>query len=169
MPPLEIERKFLIRMPERDVLLAQAACTCSEIEQTYLQTEVPGISERVRARTTAGVTVYTHTVKTRVNPLTCIEEEETVSEEQYRALLERADASRSPVLKERFCFPRDGYLYEIDVYPFWTDRAIMEVELSSETEQFPIPSILSVLKEVTADKRYKNTMLAKSVPMDRIS
>ena len=58
---------------------------------------------------------------------------------------------------------------ELDVYPFWQDRAILEVEVKSEDEALLLPPDVTVVAEVTADKRYKNVNLAKSVPNDEIS
>ena len=58
---------------------------------------------------------------------------------------------------------------EIDVYPFWQDRAIAEVEVESEEESVTLPSFIKVLQEVTVDKRYKNVNMARSVPNDDIS
>ena len=58
---------------------------------------------------------------------------------------------------------------ELDVYPFWQDRAVLEIEVESETEAVTLPPCLTVIAEVTADKRYKNVNLAKSVPNDDIS
>ena len=50
---------------------------------------------------------------------------------------------------------------QIDVYPFWTDQAIMEIELSNPNEEIRFPDIIKVLREVTEDEQYKNASLAK--------
>ena len=34
-----------------------------------------------------------------------------------------------------------GLKYEIDVYPFWTQTAIMEIELKNEEQKFDIPEL----------------------------
>ena len=36
----------------------------------------------------------------------------------------------------------------------------MEVELENEAQEFPIPEFVSVIREVTSDKRYRNSALA---------
>ena len=53
---------------------------------------------------------------------------------------------------------------EIDVYPFWTKQAILEIEISKENEHVDIPPYLIIMRDVTGDKRYKNYSLAQSIP-----
>ena len=156
----EIERKFLIAMPERAVL---DAAERSEIVQTYLLGE-KGTTERVRRRDRNGRIEYTHTVKRRVNSLRRIEEESEIPREEYKRLLLGADPERRPVLKKRYCFVESGLLWEIDVYPFWSDRAIMEVELTDEAQEITLPQRIRVLREVTDDKRYTNAAMSLSIP-----
>lgn len=59
-------------------------------------------------------------------------------------------------------------MFEIDVYPFWTDRAIMEIELESEEQEILFPPAVQIITEVTSDKRYTNSSLARHVPYDSI-
>ena len=66
--PLEIERKFLIEYPDTALLDRLSEGNCSHISQTYLLGE-DGVSERVRARTRGGKTVYTHNTKIRLSPI----------------------------------------------------------------------------------------------------
>lgn len=162
--PLEIEYKFLIRMPDTEQLMRLGAQE-SAIVQTYLLSR-DGQTERVRMRRYGDRTEYTHTRKERISPAVCREDEQSVSEEAYRELLGQADPRRNPIEKRRYCVPYEGYLYEIDVYPFWQDRAVMEVELEREDARFPIPPFVEVIRDVTADRRYKNSMLAVAVPQD---
>lgn len=160
--PLEIERKFLIRMPKLSLLTAQGGIQIKEITQTYLSAPM-GCTRRVRKSVTESSTVYKKTEKRRLSVLTAIEEEVTLSEKEYLVLLKEADPTRKPIYKTRYTFPFADHLIEIDVYPFWQDRAILEIELSSETESYEIPPFLTVVREVSDDKRYKNVNLAKEI------
>ena len=54
------------------------------------------------------------------------------------------------------------YYIEIDIYPFWKDIAIAEIELNDENQKIELPKKLNVIKEVTNDERYKNVQLADS-------
>ena len=159
----EIERKFLIEMPNRASLLSNRGAQESEILQTYLLSE-KGVSARVRSRTTKGNTVYTHTEKIRISDLSHIENETEISEEEYLALLKKADPSCRSILKTRITFPHEGHLMEIDIYPFWTEQAILEIELNSEDEQVSVPAYIKILRDVSADLRFKNHALALIVP-----
>ena len=160
----EIERKFLIRMP--DLAQLEKLGEKSAIVQTYLKTEEG--SARVRKRGSEGRWVYTHTEKKRLSDLRRIEREREVDEAEYRQLLERADPSRRTVYKDRYCVEYMGQLLEIDVFPFYTDRAFLEIELEDEGQALHLPPWLELIKEVTADRRYTNAALALEIPYDRI-
>ena len=168
MPPLEIERKFLIRMPSTARLLAEDGVRVKEMVQTYLSAPA-GVTARVREVREAGGVRYIYTEKRRLTALTAEEEERELDEAAYEDALARRDESRSPIKKTRYAIPYAGHTVEIDIYPFWQDRAILEVELTREDEEFALPPYLTVLAEVTADRRYKNVMLAREVPHDPLT
>ena len=64
--------------------------------------------------------------------------------------------------------PYAGHVLEFDVYPFWTDRAILEIELRSEDETAAIPDYVDIIRDVSGEKAYKNKQLAKNIPMEEI-
>ena len=158
---MEIERKYLIAMPDEEVRQSAGA---SEIVQTYLVNPRKGVTERVRSRTSGGTAVYTHTVKRKLSAMSREEDEHEISAAEYTEFLKRADIKRKPVYKTRYCLDYMGQLFEIDVYPFWTDRAIMEIELDSEEREVMLPPSIEVIKEVTGDGRYTNAAIAREVP-----
>ncbi len=158
----EIERKFLIEYPDLNILENYPK---SDIAQTYLKTN-DGMTSRVRKRTSDGVTKYIFTEKKSVTDLKCIENERELSEEEYLELLKLADPERRTVYKTRYCVPFGGRVVEVDIYPFWGDRAIAEVEMESENEEVRLPEFIKVIRDVTADKQYKNAAIAKRIPED---
>lgn len=162
----EIERKYLIAYPDEKMLgnCAQR----SEIVQTYLKTPGRGQTRRVRKRGRDGVYQYTFTEKLRVSDIRRIENERVITEKEYQQLLQQADPGRKAVHKTRWVLPYKGQNFEIDVYPFWKDRAIMEIELSSEDQPVELPPQIRVLREVTSDGRYTNASLSVTVPTDRL-
>lgn len=162
----EIERKFLIHRPE-DIWLEENA-EGSNIIQTYLKTNVPGCSERVRKRSGANDTVYTHTEKKRISAMRREEREEEIDEKEYLVLLKAADPQRRVIYKRRYVLTYKSQSFEIDIYPFWNDRAVMEIEMENETVQVELPEDISVIKEITEDKRYTNASLAREIPFDEI-
>ena len=48
-----------------------------------------------------------------------------------------------------------------DVFPFWKDKAIAEIELREENAEIRFPDEIKVIREVTYDESYKNASLAK--------
>ena len=163
---LEIERKYLIAMPDTRAL--RAACShVYEMEQTYLAA-APGVTARVRRRQEEGERVeYFYTEKEFRTDRTCVERERTVTEEEYHRLLVRRREKGVTLRKTRWCVPYAGRVLEIDVYPFWEHTAVLEIELPDEGAPVSIPPQIRVLREVTADRRLKNAVLAQSIPDER--
>lgn len=167
MSHCEIERKYLIAMPDAVFLAAQPGCEVWEIEQIYLTAE-PGTTRRIRRVKENGEERWYRTVKRRLSALTAAESEGQIAREEYeRCRLER-DPGKQPILKMRYRIPYEGQVLEFDLYPFWSDRAVLEIELESEAQLAQIPAWVRVLKEVTEDYRYKNVRLAMEIPMDEI-
>lgn len=163
---LETEYKYLISYPDIYVLCEQEKSRIVDIEQIYLDSESP-FTARVRRWTEDGVTHFFYTSKKRISKQTAEEHEIEISEEEYERYLCHADKTRSPITKRRFIIPYEGHDMEIDVYPFWTKQAILEIEINEENEHVDIPPYLIIMRDVTGDKRYKNYSLAKSIPEEK--
>ena len=163
---LEIERKFLIRRPGAEWLETKAEGT--DILQTYLVKGEKGLSGRVRKRSGKNETVYTHTEKRHISAMSREEYEREISEEKYRELLLQADPERRPIEKCRYVLMYKGQCFEIDLYPFWHDRALMEIELEDEAQEVDFPPEIEIIKEVTEDRRYTNSSMALNIPFDPI-
>lgn len=161
----EIERKYLIEYPDIAQLEMYPDSSKSEIAQTYLKTD-DGMTSRVRVRTESGVTKYIFTKKKRITDVKCIENECEIEREEYEELLKLSDPERKTVYKTRYCLPYAGRVVEVDIYPFWNDRAIAEVELEDESEKIELPDFIKVIRDVTAEKAYKNASIAKKIPDD---
>lgn len=162
---MEIERKFLIRYPDIEKLMRQPGCIRLAITQTYLSAR-PGVEHRVRKSDDGQDIKYTETRKWEVGgPVSRGEENTVITEQKYEKLLADADPSLRTIEKTRYCIPFGGHFLEIDVYPFFSDCAILEVELQSETEPIAIPSYCDVIREVTDDKRFRNGSLAREIPI----
>ena len=165
-PNFEIERKFLITYPDVNRLESWPEMTRFEMVQTYLLSP-PGDEVRVRQRTQDGVCQWFHTVK-RGEGIKRQEEEREITQAEYQAFLSQADPTKRVLRKTRYCLPYRGKLLEVDLYPFWQDQAVLEVELEHEGDLISIPPELTVLREVTGDAAYKNAVLAntdKEVPL----
>ena len=158
--PYEIERKFLIGYPDVEALEKLPNCQRVEIIQTYLNAP-EGEESRVRQRGIDGNYVYYQTTKKKVTDFKRIEIERRLSQKEYLRLLMDADPTCRPIRKTRYCLTFDNQYFEIDVYPFWKDKAILEIELADETAQIRFPPSIKVLQEVTQNDAYKNASLAK--------
>jgi len=156
---LEIERRFIIRMPDASFLSAQGG-EIWQIAQTYLS--APG--ERVRAITQNGNTRHIFTSKKKISETTREETEYEISAEEYRKKLLLSDKERREIKKTRHRIPFEKHVLEIDIFPFWPNQALLEVELAGEEETFSLPEWVSVVREVTFDKRYTNRAMAKQIP-----
>ena len=158
--PFEIERKFLIEYPDLRWLESLPNCRKVDIIQTYL-TAKEGEELRVRQRGENGSYIYYKTFKRRVTDVTRTEIEQRLSQKEYLQLLMEADPAKRPIRKTRYCLTWDNQYFEIDVYPFWQDKAIAEIELTDENAEIRFPKELKVIHEVTDDENYKNARLAE--------
>lgn len=158
--PYEIERKYLIEYPDLQWLENDPACQRVEIIQTYLNSAA-GEEVRVRQRGIDGNYIYFQTIKRKLSDLKRVEVERRLSQGEYLRLLMEADTTKRQIRKTRYCLTYENQYFEIDVYPFWTDKAIAEIELSDENAEIVFPKQLRVMKEVTDDEAYKNASLAK--------
>ena len=141
--PLEIERKFLIKMPDLSSLQA-ASHAVWQIEQMYLQClkrekYVGSAGSHVRERCSIFIRKKRH-----VSELSCEEREQKITAPEYEALQVQRCPGSQVIRKTRYRIAWDAHILEIDVYPFWQDRAILEVELGREDELFTLPAELQV-------------------------
>ena len=72
-----------------------------------------------------------------------------------------ADTTKRQIRKTRYCLTYNNRYFEIDIYPFWQDKAIVEIELADENAEIRFPKQIKVIKEVTEDDSYKNASLAR--------
>mgnify|MGYP000661819119 FL=1 len=158
--PYEIERKYLIEYPDIKWLEGNSTCQRIEIIQTYLKSRSDE-EIRVRQRGVDGHYIYFQTIKKKVSNLKRVEIERRLSQAEYLNLLMDADTSRKQIRKTRYCLTYKNQYFEIDIYPFWNDKAIAEIELSDENAEIVFPKQIKVIKEVTDDDSYKNASLAK--------
>ncbi len=167
--PYEIERKFLIEMPDLEQLEQLPNCNKVEIIQTYLLSSDDDIEIRVRQRGRDGSYIYIKTTKTTVSGGKRIETEQRLTKDEYLDLLMKADTSVRQIRKSRYCLTENNLYFEIDVYPFWSKQAMIEVQLNNPDQVVTFPSYLKVIKEVTDNKRYKNHSMAREIPPEESS
>ena len=161
--PVEIERKYVILLPDVATLAAQPGYTVSEIEQTYLESEST-VTHRVRARRRDDKTVYTETKKVRIDKMSVFEDEHELSEDEYNTLLLKKADGTVTLHKTRHTFEYGGQLFEVDIYPEWKRSAVLETELSTRETVVQFPDFITVISEVTGDKKYSNASMSRKFP-----
>ena len=134
--------------------------------QTYLTRANPNVVRRVRQQKNGGDYLYFYTEK-RTTDSGQWETEKPISEKEYIRYLMEGDTSLHTVHKTKYRFVYQGCRFEIDVYPFWEHTAVLEIELPDEGAPVSIPPQIRVLREVTADRRLKNAVLAQRIPDER--
>lgn len=153
------KRRFLIEYPDLEALERNPNCQRIEIIQTYLKSNADE-EVRVRQRGYGGHYIYYKTVRRLVDGQKRVEVEKRLTQSQYLTLLMEADTTRRQIRKNRYCLMHEGQYFEIDVYPFWDDQAILEIEQSEEGQEIHFPPELKILREVTEDARYETSALA---------
>jgi len=149
--PQEIERKFLVKDGFK-----QFAFTYSRVTQGYLSS-VPERIVRVRINGEKGFI----TIKgvSNLSGMSRYEWEKEIPVDEARELLSLCE--QGIIDKTRYLVQVGKFTFEVDeFYGENEGLVIAEIELSSEEELFEIPLWLG--KEVTGDKRYYNSKLAKN-------
>ena len=158
--PMETRRKYLIARPDPAMLDTRPNCQRVEITQAYLRSEIPGETIRIRQRGRDGSYVYFKTRKRRLDGKR-IEMEERLTRHEFRELLMQADPEYRTIRKDRWCLSENGLYYNIDLYPGWNDRALLEVELYSAGDEVRFPEGIEVIREVTGEKEFTNPCIAR--------
>lgn len=157
---IETERRFLVSMPDTEILSRAGG---DKIEQIYIESEA-GHVDRVRRRERGGAAVFTYTSKKRIGDISAEEDERVIDEGEFLRLSKRQEPGTSPVKKTRYVIPYRGHNFEIDVYPAWQNVAVMEVELADADEEVILPPDITVLKEVSGERRLSNHALSRHMP-----
>ena len=164
---IEIERKYIIKIPDVEKMRAEEKYSPSEILQIYLSSP-RGVTHRIRKRETGGAAVYTETKKIRIDKMSCHEDEREISEREFLALSKNIREGTQPIKKTRHVFIYEGHAFEVDVYPAWKSSCILETELASAGETVNFPDFIEVISEVTGNPAYTNYAMSKSFPEEII-
>ena len=157
--PYENKRKFLIDYPDILHLESMPNCVRVEIIQTYLKSAA-GKEFRIRQRGKDGHFIYFQKMERGGGEPEKVDIERRLSQEEYLKLLMEADTSMRQIRKTRYCLTYRNRYFEIDVYPFWKDKAILKVPVRDEDGDIKFPKFITVQGEITDDERYRNISLA---------
>lgn len=158
--PFEIERKFLIEYPNINFLNNLKTCRKTPITQAYLNTPDEGIF-RIRKRGNKNSEVYIKTIKIKINDIKRIEKEYYITKQEFENYISNKEYVTGIISKDRYCIVYNSTYYELDVYPFWNDRATLEIELCNEDEKYTLPPFVKLIREVSFEPEYRNFALAQ--------
>ena len=164
---IEIEKKYIIAMPDRDILAVQESYTKSDIVQIYLDSPL-GITHRIRSRKYGEKSCFTETTKVRIDKMSAYENEREITAVEFDALTSKIADGTEPIVKSRHTFCFCDQLFEIDIYPQWKNTAILETELSSRDEIVAFPDFIKILADVTGDKAYSNASMSHAFPEEHL-
>ena len=163
---LEIERRFLIRLP-----LAWYAkfrlkkCNVVHITQMYLNESIPnlkGSHSRIRRSECeldngCSTVSYAFTYKNQINPGINEEVEFRITETEYCDHLFDLDTTKRKIKKDRYIVLFKGHKFELDIFKNDLEGlSILEVELSSLNEKVILPPFFKIISEITDKKEYSN-------------
>lgn len=168
---LEIEKKYLVMIPNTMTLARKYKISIKYIEQTYLKASVG--ERRVRRVTTEIIGerdyisnfYYTEKHPADITDLTRVENEVHIDYRAFAKLMQEADPEYKTIIKTHYEFYIGTQKYELDIYDFESKYAILEVELESANTEFEWPVDIVKVKEVTSDSRFKNNSIAKTLKL----
>lgn len=159
--PYLLQKKYRIEMPNLAALASLPNCEVIDIIQTYLRSP-SGKELRIRQRGKDGHYIYFEKMLRNPADPKAVSIERRLDKDEYLKLLMEADPSMRQIRKRRYCLTQNNRYYEIDIYPFWPDFAVLKVPLRAEEEEAVLPDFAKVLEDITDDPCYTNLALATS-------
>lgn len=160
--PLSTVHKYLIQMPDLEALKKAYNPDTFEMMQTYLRATSPNAERIIRQQSSGSGALFFYTEKRFKSETERWETEKPITEKHYIKYLMECDTRLHPVIKTRHRIAYKGQCFDIDVYPFSTTKALMEIKVPSPDTPIELPPEISLIKDVTDDKDYKNRQLAQS-------
>lgn len=157
--PMDEKRKYLIRLPDMEQIICNYHAVGFEMMQNYLVVTNPNIERRIRKQKNGPEFLYFYTEKHTMPDNTKWDTERPISEKEYNQYKLEVDPQLHEVHKVKYRFNYKNQRFELDVYPFSADKAILFLYADSDAAH--IPEQIEILREVTGDPDYKNKMLAK--------
>lgn len=161
--PLEIEKRYVVDPVNFASLSIPHAVI--DVEQHYLLLpSKEGSTCRVRSWGQEGHATYTLTEKRHIAPGVVEELEEQISEMAFAQFTKYADPQRAPLTKRRTCFVyNDQYFMYDEFLSGQPGLTMLEIELESQKSPVDLPPFLTVRADVTHDRAYSSSAIAKIV------
>lgn len=163
--PIDSFRKYLVSMPNFDALSKDFYCKFSKVEivRSYLLNTSDVVEKSVIRTGSDGDYAYYYIEKRHFDGHDQIDVERHITKNEYLEILSGPGARVKEIKKTRYGFVWDNKYYEVDVFDFWKDRAILKVQLTDRSTDAKIPPIFNVRMDITNDMSYTNYSLAQNV------
>lgn len=157
---IEIERKYIIKYPDISLLEKADGYGYTHIEQAYIEDTLDGMFGRIRKRGKDEEYRYYKTFKRDITHEKRVEIESEINEDEYNRLMKNRRKGFGVINKTRHVFSFEGHVFEVDIFPFWNDKAFMEVELEDEKEEVKLPPFVEIQADVTDDPSFRNSSIS---------
>ena len=158
-PEPDVEkRKYLISMPDVNLITDKYNAAAVDMMQTYLVQTSAQAQRRIRKQNGGTEELYFYTEKRIADDGSRWMTEKPISKKDYTAYLVESDPELHPVSKTKYTFAYEGHRMAVDIYPFSSDKAVLFVYGGDDAA---IPPEFEVIRNVTGDPEYKNKQLAK--------
>lgn len=163
---LRIQKKYLVSLNDSDLsFLNQENATTIHIEQTYLETTP--YEKRLRKRTYKGESTYELTIQKKgENGKSILVSTKHLTDKEYQRFLELYPHFQT-LEKDRTSFMYNRQYFNLDVFPFNGNMAILEVYPTNENSIINIPSDFKIIKEVTDDPNYQMANMVNVLSEER--
>lgn len=163
--PIEMEKKYLIALPNLERFIATCNPVAIKIEQAYLKPK-KSIRQRIRKRGQDGYFTYYLTTKEPIGIGVNREIERRISYGDYHRRLEHScDPTRELIRKTRYCFLWASQYFELDLIhqpERYENMVVLEIELDDISQKVTLPP-LNIYKEITGNQDFYNAALARKV------
>ena len=159
--PMDKKHKYLIAMPDMNQLVVNYGAVPFEMTQNYLVVTNPRIERRIRKQKNGSDYLFFYTEKHLMEDGTMWDTERPISSKEYKKYLLEAEPGLQPVHKVKYRFNRGRQRFELDVYPFSKEKAVMFAYAGNDTDEISLPPEIEILREVTGNPEYKNKTLAR--------
>lgn len=156
--PAPLKHKYLIEKPDMDAFTEKYAPAALDMMQTYLTMTMADTDRRIRQQKNGQDYLYFYTERQTMPDGSKLVTEKPISEKEYIRYLMEGDSALRPVRKTKFRFVYENRRFEMDVYPFSEDKAILFCY--TEDADPLLPPDIRIIQDVTGDPAYKNKKLA---------
>lgn len=158
--PIKHQKKYLIKKPSSSLFTYNLPIEKVDIIQSYLRSSKKS-ERKIRQVCKNGNFFYYYSEKNYISGSGYLVCERRITDREYLTYLTEVDPLMCPIKKQRLFFIYQNQYFTIDIFNFWSDTAILELDLTSENSNIEIPESIEVIKDVTNSPDYRNYYIAK--------